>query len=192
MPPILNQRCHWDLVLVGYRNIAARIQATCVKGLSGSAAAAHGAVMCSRSVSLQMALCLIIKPSDGVSFTSQMGQQWTSVLRGTANGTDRDAQSWRHPSLSELRRVAGQTPATPDSVVQSKVKLDVFTKEFHLIILMTDHCGLLKWGGPMVPSQDPSFFVGVNLISFLALGDPVTPLTSFLQLLVLRNLFTTS
>lgn len=90
-----------------------------------------------------------------------------------------------------------------NSVVQSKVKLDKLTKDFHLIDLMTDHCGLLKWGGPMLPSQDPasglqtrwpliSYFVGVNLIALLALGDPVTPLTSFLQLLVLKNIFTSS
>lgn len=49
-----------------------------------------------------------------------------------------------------------------NSVVQSKVKLDVPTKDFHLIILMTDHCGLLKWGGPTVPSLEPASQLGLR------------------------------
>lgn len=53
---------------------------------------------------------------DGASFTSQMGQQWTFVLRGDASGTE--CLRW---SLPDQSLVTGS---------HSSVNLNMFTQEF--------------------------------------------------------------
>lgn len=157
MPPILNQRCHWDLGLVGCRNIAARIRATCVKAYR-ERLRRRRAVRCSRSVSLPTALWFIIKPSPtgmegGMGLPSPRRWDNSGHLCSEALQT---AQTEVHPHC--LRYEASRfAPDSHSSFLQSKVNLNMFSEEFGPAILIDeplDPSGLLKEAGPVASSQD--------------------------------------